>query len=122
MFEHDTLSQEKHDVTDSTCTGRHVCGSESTKRCVLTPTLDEEDQTSTGRPVLVDQEEEHEINFRVPGLSHAVVTEAKHLRVQELVKNIEKYRHREALHADLQQKNVYNPFSKKIEGDDPRIR
>ena len=45
MFDHDTLSQEKHDdVKDSTSTGRRACGSESTKRCVLTPTHVEEDQ------------------------------------------------------------------------------
>ena len=70
-FDHDTLSQEKHDdVTDSTSTVRPVCGSESTKRRVLTPTNVEEDQTRTERPVLVDQKEEHEIDFRVPGLSH----------------------------------------------------
>ena len=80
-------------------------------RCVLTPTLVEEDQPSTGRPVLVDQKEEHEIDFRVPGLSHAVVKEAEHLRVQELVKKIESHLHREALQADLQQSNVYNRFS-----------
>ena len=71
----------------------------------------EEDQTGTGRPVLVDQKEEHEIDFRVSGLSHAVVKEAEHLRVQELVKKIESHPHREALQADLQQNNVYNPFS-----------
>ena len=62
----------------------------------------------TGRPVLV---EEHEIDFRVPGLSYAVVKEAEHLRVQELVKKIETHPHREALQADLQQNNVYSPFS-----------
>ena len=44
----------------------------------------EEDQTGTERPVLVDHKEEHEIDFGVPGLSHAVVKEAEHLRVQEL--------------------------------------
>ena len=48
--------------------------------------IEEEDQTRTGRPVKV---KEHDIDFRVPGLSHAVVKEAKHLRVQELVKKIE---------------------------------
>ena len=113
MFDHDTLSQEKHDdVTDSTSTGRPVCGSEATKRRVLTPTHVEEDQTSTERPVLVDQKEEHEIDFRIPGQSHAVVKETEHLRVQELVKKIENHSHREALHDDLQQNNVYNPFSK----------
>ena len=74
----------------------------------MTPTIIEEDQTRTVRPVKV---EEHEIDFRVPGLSHAVVKEAEHLRVQELVKKIENHPHR-GLQADLQQNNVYNPFSK----------
>ena len=56
--------------------------------------------------------EEHDIDFRIPGLSHAVVKEAEHLRVQELVKKIENHPHREALQADLQQNNICNPFSK----------
>ena len=73
------------------------------------PTKIEENQTRTVRPVKV---EEHDIDFRVPGLSHSVVKEAEHLRVQELVKKIENHPHREALHVDLQQNNVYNPFSK----------
>ena len=51
------------------------------------------------------------MNFRVPGLSHAVVKEAENFRVQELVKKIDSHPHREALQADLQQNNVYNPFS-----------
>ena len=46
-FDRDTLKQEKHDeVTDP---------------------------ISTGRPVLVDQEKEHQIDFTVPRLSHASV-------------------------------------------------
>ena len=73
------------------------------------PTKIEEDQSRTERPVKV---EEHDIDFRVPGLSHAVVKEAEHLRVQELVKKIENHPHREALQADLHQNNVYTPFSK----------
>ena len=85
-FDRDTVNQEKHD--------------------------DVTDPTSTERPVLVDQKEEHEIDFRVPGLSHAVVKEAEYLRVQELVTRIETHPHREALHADLQQNSVHNPFSK----------
>ena len=78
----------------------YACGHESTKRCVSTPKHVEEDQTGTERPVLVDQKKEHEIDFRVPGLSHAVVKEAQHVRV---VQRIENHPHREALHADLQQ-------------------
>ena len=103
----------RHDhVTDSTSPVRPACGSEYTKLCVLTPTHVEEDQSSTVRPALVDQKEEHEIDYGEPGLSHAVVKEAEHLRVQELVTKIENHPHRQALHADLQQNNVYNPFSK----------
>ena len=107
----DTQRIQPKPKTQLSSTGRPVCGHESTKRCVLTPKHVEEDQTGTGRPVLVEQKEEHEIDFRVPGLSHAVVKEAEHLRVQELVKRIENHPHREALPADLQQNNVYNPFS-----------
>ena len=51
-----------------------------------------------------------DIDFRVPGLSHAVVKEAEIFRVQELVKMIESHPHRQALQADLKQSNVYNPF------------
>ena len=64
------------------------------------------------RPVKV---EELDIDFREPGLSHAVGKEAEHFRVQELVKKIESHPHRAALQADLQQNNVYNSFSKNSE-------
>ena len=113
QVDRDTLNQEKHDnVTDPTSTGRPVCGHESTERFVLTPKHVENDQTSTVRPVTVDQKEEHNIDFRVPGLSHSVVKEAEHLRVQELVQRIENHPHRAALQADLQQMTATNPFSK----------
>ena len=62
------------------------------------------------RFVHVTQREEIDIDFRVSGLPHAVVKEAE-FRVQELVKKIENHPHRDALQADLQQKNVYNSFS-----------
>ena len=112
-FYRDTLNQEKHDdVTDSTSTGRLVRGHKSTERCRLTPKHVERDQTTTETLVTVDQKEEHNIDFRVPGMSHSVVKEAEHLRVQELVKRIETHPHRAALHADLQQNDIYGPFSK----------
>ena len=112
-FDRDTLNQEKHDnVTDPTSTGRPARGHESTERCVLTPKHVENDQTSTVRPVTVDQKEELDINLRVPGLSHSVVKESEHLRVQELVRRIENHPLRAALQADLQQNSVYIPFSK----------
>ena len=80
------------------------------------------DQTRTERPVGGQQStqlEEIDIDFRVPGLSHAVVKEAEHLRVQELVKKIENHPHGEALQAELQQNNVYKPIQQQFEGDDP---
>ena len=58
------------------------------------------------------QKEEHNIDFRVPGLSHSVVKDAERLRVQQPVQRIENHPHRAALQANLQQNNVYNPFSK----------
>ena len=75
------------------------------------------DQISTERPVsgqslgLFTQLEVIDIDFRVPGLSHAAVREVENFRVRELVKKNETHPHREALQADLQQNDVYNPFS-----------
>ena len=75
------------------------------------------DQTRTGRLVsgqptgLFTQLKEIDIDIRVSGLSQAVVKQAENFRVRELVKKIESHPHREALQADLQQNNVYNPFS-----------
>ena len=77
------------------------------------------EQTSTERPVsgqsigLFTQLEEIDIDFRVSGLPHAVVKQAENFRVRELVKKIESHLHRQALQADLQQSNAYNPFSEK---------
>ena len=54
------------------------------------------DQTTTVRPVSgqqFTQLEEIDIDFRVSGLSHAVVKEAENFRVQELVKKIESHPH-----------------------------
>ena len=39
--------------------------------------------------------------------------QAEKFRVRELVKKIESHPHRQALQADLQQSNAYNPFSEK---------
>ena len=75
--------------------------------------FEEKDETRTGRPVggqVSTLVEELDIDF-IPGLSHAVVKEAEHFRVQELVTSIESHPHREALQADLHQNNVYNPLS-----------
>ena len=76
------------------------------------------DQIGTGRSVksgqsigLFTRREEIDIDFRVSGLPHAAVKQAENFRVRELVKKIESHPHREAFQADLQQNNVYNPFS-----------
>ena len=68
------------------------------------------DKTRTVTPVgglQSTQLEEIDIDFTVPGMSHAAVKEAENSRVQEHVKKIESHRHREALQAELQQNNVY---------------
>ena len=76
------------------------------------------DQVRTERPVeseqsigLFTQREEIDIDFRVSGLSHAVVKQSENVSVRELVKKIESHPHRQALQADLQQNNAFNPFS-----------
>ena len=75
------------------------------------------DHVRTGRrvneqpPGLFAQCEDIDIDFRVPGLLHAVVKQAENFRVRELVKKIENHPHRRALPADLRQNNAYNPFS-----------
>ena len=76
------------------------------------------DQISTVRLVksgqyieLFTQREEIDIDFRVSGLSHAVVEQAENFRVRELVKKIESHPHRQALQDDLQQNNVHIPIS-----------
>ena len=108
----------QEDIKHSTRTGRPVDGLKSTQSSVSMPIkIEEEDQTRTRRPVCGQEStklEELDIDFKVPGLSHAVVKEAEHFRVQELVKKIESHPHREALQADLQQNNVYNPLSNKL--------
>ena len=60
---------------------------------------------------LFTQREEIDIDFRVSGLPHAVVQQVENFRVRELVKKMESHPHREALQADLQQSNAYNPLS-----------
>ena len=100
----------------STRTGRPVDGPKSIQSCVAVSVelvdkyedKDENvgaDQTRKGRPLggqQFTQLEETDVDFRVLGLSHAVVKEAENCRVQELVKKIESHLHREALQADLQ--------------------
>ena len=78
------------------------------------------DHDRTERPVVIGQPTGSstpfkgvDIDFRVSGLPHAVVKQAENSRIRELVKKIENHLHRQALQADLQQNNAYNPFSEK---------
>ena len=74
------------------------------------------DRDRTVRPVgghWSHQLEEIDIDFRISGLPHAVVKQAEHSRVRELVKKIENHPHRQDLQADLQHSNAYNSFSEK---------
>ena len=64
------------------------------------------------------QFEEIDIDFRVSGLPHAVVTRAENSRAREFVKKIESHPHRQDLQADLQHNNACNPCSEKIKDDD----
>ena len=61
---------------------RPAGGLESTQSCVSMPIkINEEDQTRTGRPVGGQEPtkvEKLDIDFRVPGLSHAVQSELAH--------------------------------------------
>ena len=82
----DTQRIQPKPKTQLSRTVRPVGGQESTKEIEKGTLFDHEDvkhSTRTGRPVRV---EELDIDFRVPGLPHAVVKEAEHLRVQEVVK------------------------------------
>ena len=102
------------------CSGNRKCfylGCESTNVSVERLGKDKDadenvdaDQVRTVRPVeseqsigLFTQREEIDIDFRVSGLPHAVVTQGENFSVRDP--------HREALQADLQQNNAYNPFS-----------
>ena len=60
---------------------------------------------------LFTQCEDKDIDFRVSGLPDAVVKQAENFRVRELVKKIASHPHRQALQADLQQIDAYNPLS-----------
>ena len=78
------------------------------------------DQISTG-PVksgqsigLFTQREEIDIDFRVSGLSHAVVKQAENISVRELVKKIGGTTLTEKIFNEIYNKNnAYNPFSEK---------
>ena len=113
----DTQRIQPKTKTQLSRTVRLVGGQESTKEIEKDILFGHEDikhSTRTWRPVSGQKStkvEELDIAFRGPGLSRAVVKEAEHFWVQELVKKIESHPHREALQADLQLNNVYNSLS-----------
>ena len=75
------------------------------------------DQTRTVRPVsgqttsLFTELDARDIDFRVSGLPQEFVKQAENFRVREFMKKIGSHLHRDALQADLQQNNIYKPFS-----------
>ena len=80
---------------------------------------DETIHDRTGQAVVNRDESSHEqtmlnevnMDFRIPGLPHSVVTQAENSRVRELVKKIVNHPDRHALQQDLRQNQAYNPFS-----------
>ena len=82
---------------------------------------DETIRDRTGQPVVNHDESSREhtmlnevnIDFRIPGLPHSVLTQTESSRVRELVKKIENHPDRHALQQDLQQNEADNPFSAK---------
>ena len=79
-----------------------------------------------GRPVVNHDESSHEqtmlnevnMNFRIPGLPHSVVTHAQSTSVRELFQKIENHPDRHALQQVLRQNQAYNPFSPESKPDD----
>ena len=86
-----------------------AASSSSTEPIQLTQ---EYQSTGTEKPVAADEGvHSHIIDFRIQGLPHSSVEEAEHLRVRELLHQIENHPHRDELQADLMQDNVYIRFS-----------
>ena len=54
---------------------------------------------------------EADMDFRIPGLPHSVVTHAQSASVRELIQKIENHPNRHALQRDLRQSQSFNPFS-----------
>ena len=54
---------------------------------------------------------EADMDFRIPGLPHSVVTHAQSTSVRELIQKIETHPNRHALQQDLRQNQSFNPFS-----------
>ena len=55
--------------------------------------------------------QEADMDFRIPGLPHSVVTNAQRTSVRQLIQKIENHPDRHALQKDLQQNQSFNPFS-----------
>ena len=112
------------DIKHLTRTVRPVGGFKSIQSCVSMPIkIEEEDQTRTERPVGGQEStkvKERDIHFRVPGLSHAVVKQAEHFRVQELVKKDRKSSSSRSTSSQFAAECL-QPIQQQFEGDDPRI-
>ena len=111
LFDHE-------DVKHSTRTERPSCGSASAKKLRADTDKIEEDQTRTERPVKV---EEHEIEFRVPGLSHAVVKETETFPSSTACEQDRKSSSSRSISCRLATEQRPQPIQQKFERDDARI-
>ena len=59
----------------------------------------------------MDQKEEHEIDFRVPGTVTCSCKRSRKFPSSRACRRTENHPDRDAFQADLKQNNVYNPFS-----------
>ena len=54
---------------------------------------------------------EEDMDFKIPGLPHSTVKQLQSASVRELIQKIENHPNRHALQRDLQQSQLFNPFS-----------
>ena len=60
---------------------------------------------------LIRERIEEDMDFKIPGLPHSIVTQLQSANVRELIQKIENHPNRQALQRDLQQSQSFNPFS-----------
>ena len=100
----------------------NVPDSSQTRSCHGSETFNVGEKTlreRTGRPVVNHDDTSHEetmlnevnMDFRIPGLPHSVVTHAQSTSVRELIQQIENHPDRHALQQDLRPNQSYDPFS-----------
>ena len=77
----------------------------------LTPEVHHEIEMLNIDNELIRESIEEDMDFKIPGLLHSIVKQAHSASVRELIQKIENHPHRHALQRDLQQSQLFNPFS-----------